>query len=553
MAIKNETGKATEYNYPVINMETQLQEMKGILSEFERKGIINRIWRKDHTVWKSSPTEISNRLGWLQVIDIMVDKVAELEAFGREIKDAGFHHVVLLGMGGSSLGPEVLRQTFGSASNYPSLIVLDSTYPASVEAVTKSIEPQHTLFLVSSKSGSTTETVSLYRYFRDVVNKEVGKEKAGSNFVAITDVQTSLEHLAEEEGFRHAFINPSDIGGRYSVLSYFGLLPAALMGIDIKEILATATKMQESCAPCVDIHENPGAWLGVLLGNSALHGRDKLTFIISPSVRSFGLWVEQLLAESTGKEGKGIIPIIDEPNVDPTYYGNDRLFVYLRMKGDDNTQTDEAVIKLEVARLPIIQLEINDQNDIGAAFFRWEFATAVAGIILGINPFDQPDVQSAKDATKKVLQEFQSGRRFPQIQSGLTPGKWLEQVRPDNYLAIMAYFRQTPAVDKAILEFRQKMMEKYHIATTFGYGPRFLHSTGQLHKGGLNRGLFLQITTGRKKDLPIPGEPFTFGELTEAEAVGDYHTLETKGRKVIRVQLSTGSGAALQRLVRDLV
>jgi len=384
------------------------------------------------------------------------------------------------------------------------------------------------------------------------VEKELGKTKAGNNFVAITDAQTSLGRLAGEENFRRTFINPSDIGGRYSVLSYFGLLPAALMGIDIDEILNIATKMQESCAPCINVPENPGAWLGALIGSAAMHGRNKLTLVISPAIRSFGLWVEQLLAESTGKEGTGIIPIIDEPLLGPKYYGDDRLFVYLRLKGDNNERIDEAVMKLEVAGQPIIQLELKDQKEIGAAFFRWEFATAVAGAVLGINPFDQPDVQSTKDAARQILKELQSGKRFTRPQSGETPRKWLGQAGHDNYLAITAYLKQSPATDKAFAKLRRIMIKKYHVATTLGYGPRFLHSTGQLHKGGLNKGMFLQITARQKKDLAIPGEPFTLGELTEAEAMGDYQALQSRGRKVIHVQLDSGGGAAIERMVNEL-
>ena len=552
MVIEKRTDISSEFKYPVINMSSRLPEMKRMLAEFQSKDIINRIWHKDHTVWKNDPTEISDRLGWLQIIDAMVDHISELTSFAGEIKKAGFHHVVLLGMGGSSLGPEVLRQTFGSAPDYPALIVLDSTHPNAVEAVTRSIEPRHTLFLVSSKSGSTVETNSLYHYFRDLVEKDIGKTQAGQNFVAITDAQTSLGRLAEVDGFRRTFINPSDIGGRYSVLSYFGMLPAALIGIDVSQIFKIATKMQENCAPCVNVPENPGAWLGALIGTSAVHGRNKLTFIISPAIRSFGLWVEQLLAESTGKEGTGIIPIIDEPVLAPEYYGDDRLFVYLRLNGDNNTRMDESVMKLEVAGQPIIQLEMKDQNEIGAAFFLWEFATAVAGAVLGINPFDQPNVQSTKDAARQILQELKSGKRFSTIQSCETPRDWLDQIGHDHYLAITAYLKQTPATDKAFATFRQKMIEKYHIATTLGYGPRFLHSTGQLHKGGPNNGMFFQITASRRQDLAIPGEAFTFGELTEAEAMGDFQALKSKGRKVIRLQLCSGSGASIERMVKDL-
>jgi glucose-6-phosphate isomerase len=552
MAVKNQIAKKLEeHRYPVINMGLRLREMEKILSDFERRDIVNRIWHKDHTVWKPNPEEIGNRLGWLQVVDLMDEIIPELERFAMEIKDGGFHHVVLLGMGGSSLGPEVLRQTFGNAPGYPPLLILDSTVPAQIESVVKLIEPKHTLFVVSSKSGTTIETLSLYRYFRNLVEKEAGRAKAGANFVAITDESTPLEGMSVEEHFRKVFLNPSDVGGRYSVLSYFGLVPAVLTGVDVKKVIESANKMQESCAPCADIHDNPGLWLGALTGSFAIHGRDKLTLVTSPSIKSFGLWVEQLLAESTGKEGRGIIPIIDEPLLDPQYYGDDRLFVYLRMKGDENSEADEAITRLEITGQPIIQIEINDQNDLGAEFFRWEFATAVAGIVLGINPFDQPDVKAAKDATRKVLEALQTSPKAPGIPSCGALSQWLEQARPDNYLAFMAYLKQTPAVDRAFALLRRRITEKYSISTTVGYGPRFLHSTGQLHKGGPNKGLSVQITANRSKDVNIPGKNYTFGMLTEAELQGDYRALKGKRRKVIRIQLCNSSGASVERLLPD--
>ncbi len=542
-----------EYTYPVLNMGLRMREMRRVLADFERKDVINRIWHKDYTVWKNDPQEIADRLGWLDVIDTLSDELPELSQFAEEIKQAGFRHVVLLGMGGSSLGPEVLRQTFGSGPGYPSLVVLDSTHPAWVSAVTRSIDIASTLFLVSSKSGSTIETMSLYKYFHGLVTKTMGRDKAGQHFAAITDPQTSLGRLAEDQKFRRVFLNPPEIGGRYSVLSYFGLVPAALTGIDINKLLASADKMQEGCAPCVDIQENAGAWPGALIGSLALHGHNKLTFIISPAIRSFGVWVEQLIAESTGKEGQGILPVVGEPLLEVNDYGDDRLFVYLRLKGDNNTRTDEAVTKLEIAGQPIIQFEIEDQYDLGAEFFRWEFATAVAGAVIGLNPFDQPDVQSAKTATQKVLKEIQSGQGLPDIISCESLTKWLQQSRPDNYLSIMAYCRETPASDRALEKLRRVISEKYHLATTAGYGPRFLHSTGQFHKGGPNNGLFIQLITRRKQDLKIHGEPYTLGMLTAAEAYGDFQALASKGRKVTRVQLGSGSGNEIAALIGDLV
>jgi glucose-6-phosphate isomerase len=545
MVIKNRIEQTQAHSYPVINMGPHLREMEKVLADFELQNVVNRIWHQDYTVWKPDPHEISNRLGWLQIIDTMKENISELEAFAEEIRQANFHYVVLLGMGGSSLGPEVLKQTFGNGVGFPSLVVLDSTNPAWVESVTRSIELEHTLFLVSSKSGTTTETMSLYRYFQGLV-------RIPSNFVAISDADTPLAHRAAESGFRRSFINPAEIGGRYSVLSYFGLVPAALTGIDIRLLLERATRMQESCAPCANVYENPGVWMGTLIGCLARHGHDKLTFIISPSIRSFGIWVEQLLAESTGKEGKGIIPVIDEPLVDLKHYGDDRTFIYLRMGGDNNAKTDEGVLRLELAGQPIIQLEINDQYDLGAEFFRWEMATAAAGAVLGINPFDQPDVQFSKDATRTILGKFATSSRISHVVSCDDLENWLEQLKPGNYLAIMAYLKQTPALDRAFAKLRKIILEKYRIATTLGYGPRFLHSTGQLHKGGPNSGIFLQITDNGGKDLPIPNESYTFGVLTEAEAQGDYRVLNSKRRKIKRLNLATSSGAAIERLARNL-
>lgn len=541
-----------EVLYPVVNFGSQLRKVKQILAGFEQDNVVNRIWHKDHTVWKTDPTEISNRLGWLDIIDKMRDQVKSLDNFAREIREAGFHHVVLLGMGGSSLGPEVLRQTFGSAPGYPSLTVLDSTLPAAVESVVASVEIKHTLFLVSSKSGGTAETLSFYRFFHCLVTQEVGEDQAGKNFVAITDAGTSLARLAEQTGFRRTFINPDDIGGRYSVLSYFGLVPAALIGLDFNALLESAARMREGCAPCVNIYENAGVWLGAMIGSWALRGRDKLTLLVSPSVAGFGLWVEQLIAESTGKEGKGILPVIGEPLYAPKYYGNDRLFVYLRMDGDDNDGLDKAVEKLEASGQPVIQLKMGDQLDLGAEFFRWEMAVAFAGAVLGINPFDQPNVQSSKDVTKKLIQQFESAHKLPSIQVGGSLPNLLKAAKPGKYLAVMAYLKQSPALDRAFARLRKVITTEYGIATTLGYGPRFLHSTGQLHKGGPNSGLFLQLVSQRPRDLYIPGETVGFGVLTEAEAQGDYQALKSKRRKVVRVELENASAAAIESLTKQI-
>jgi len=530
-----------------------LGDMEAVLADLSQRDVVGRMWRKDHTAWKPDPSEITNRLGWLAITELMREQIPALQTFAQEIRDSGFRHIVLLGMGGSSLGSEVLRQTFGSAVGYPELIVLDSIIPASVQAVTESIDPAHTLFLVSSKSGSTTEPLSLYHYFRSLVESVVGKEKTGRSFIAITDPGTPLAKLAKETGFRHVFLNPPDIGGRYSVLSYFGLVPAALIGVDITVLLSQADSMRKKCAPSVPISENPGAWLGAYLGTLALQGRDKLTLITSPSIVNFGLWVEQLIAESTGKDGKGIIPIVGEPLVDPVHYSADRLFIYLRMEGDDSSTIDTALEKIKSSGQPVVTLELQDNYDLGAEFFRWEFATVVASAILGINPFDQPNVQAAKDATKRLLQEYTASGHLPSVEAAVSFADLLAEAGRGKYLAIMAYVSQTPEIDKVLADLRQKVVERYHIATTLGYGPRFLHSTGQLHKGGPNTGLFLQVTADHKKDLTIPGEPYTFGVVASAQALGDLQALLSSERRVTKVHFSRGDEGAISKLVDEVV
>ena len=530
------------------DLDVHAKAVEEALHDIERRDLAARIWRHDHTVWKPDPAEITDRLGWLNVTDLMSEQVPALEGFAGEVRDAGFRHVVLLGMGGSSLGPEVLRQTFGSAKGYPELIVLDSTLPASVRAVAAAIDPRHTLFLVSSKSGATVEPLAFYKHFKDLVEQAVGKDRAGQSFVAITDPGTSLEAMAREHGFRRVFLNPPDIGGRYSILSYFGLVPAALTGIDIQALLRRADSMRQRCAAGVPTRENPGLWLGAAMGALAAQGRDKLTLVTSPSIGSFGLWVEQLIAESTGKESKGIVPVAGEPLVDSSEYGDDRLFVYLRLEGDDNAAPEAAMESMKSSGQPVVRLELRDKHDLGAEFFRWEFATAVAGAILGIQPFDQPDVQAAKDETSRVLQEYQASGRPPRLETLSSVGELLSKPSDGDYLAIMAYVQQTPEADRMLADLRGRVLERYRLATTLGYGPRFLHSTGQLHKGGPDSGLFLQVTAGRDEDVDIPGEPYTFGVLADAQAMGDLRALQRSGRRVARVHMDAEGGIEIGKL-----
>jgi glucose-6-phosphate isomerase/transaldolase/glucose-6-phosphate isomerase len=528
-----------------------------VLADLQRRDLVARIWRKDHTVWKPDPREIADRLGWLDVTDFMGKQVPALQAFAQEVIDDGIRHVLLLGMGGSSLGPEVIRQAFGSADGFPELLVLDSTVPDAVQAVTDEIDPAKTLFLVSSKSGTTTEPLAFYSHFRGLVEEAVGKDRAGQHFAAITDPGTPLETLALERGFRRVFLNRPDIGGRYSVLSYFGLVPAALIGVDIPRLLGRADSMRDECAPFVPHLDNLGARLGATLGTQALprlegQGRDKLTLVTSPSIAGFGLWAEQLIAESTGKEGRGIIPVAGEPLLDPALYGDDRLFVYLRLEGDDNARTDDAIAAIESSGQPLVRLELEDLYDLGAEFFRWEFATAVAGAILGIHPFDQPNVQQAKDETVDGLKEHRRSGRLPRMDAPSSLADLISKTKPGDYLAIMAYIRQTPETDEALADLRRRVTERHHIATTLGYGPRFLHSTGQVHKGGPDSGLFLQIITDHPKEIPVPGESYTFGVLADAQAQGDLKALQDLGRRVARVRLPSGDDSEIRRLSDDV-
>lgn len=522
------------------------------LTDLAEREVIERLWRRDHTIWQPNPAEITNRLGWLSIVETMTSQVPGLASFSEEVRQSGFRDVVLLGMGGSSLGPEVLRQTFGVRQGYPRLTVLDSTVPAWIQTVTHAIDPAHSLFLVSSKSGGTIETLSLYRYYRELVEGSLGQD-AGRNFVAITDAGSSLEKLARETSFRQTFLNPADIGGRYSVLSYFGLVPAALGGLDVKKLLERAEIMRQNASQ--PIGENPAAWLGVVIATLAQQGRDKLTLLTSPAIASFGLWAEQLIAESTGKDGKGIIPVAAEPLMSPENYGDDRCFVFLRLKGDDNAAVDEATAKIQAAGQPLVTLELEDHYDLGAEFYRWEFAVAVAGAILKINPFDQPDVQSAKEATNHVLEAYRKSGRLPDTpdtKDGLSLKELLAKVKPDSYLAIMAYLNPTLEVDQALTELRQRVTARYRIATTLGYGPRFLHSTGQLHKGGPASGLFLQITAEHEPSLPIPGAPYSFGVLAEAQAGGDLQALKSRRRPVANIRLIKASGSAIRKLAAEI-
>jgi transaldolase/glucose-6-phosphate isomerase len=508
------------------------------LQQLEKTAVARRIAEKDADLWKSNgsaQSEIRERLGWLQVADRMEERVPELESLRKELIAEGFTDAVLMGMGGSSLAPEVFRQTFGAPKGALDVHVLDTTDPAAIIALEKAIDIGKTAFIVASKSGTTLETLSHYRYFW----QQAGQK--GGQFIAITDPGTPLADEASRRGFRRTFLNPPDIGGRYSALSYFGLVPAALGGVDLAALLDRAATMVQACSPSVPAGENPGAWLGAVFAEAAKVGRDKITIVAPPAIQSFGVWAEQLIAESTGKDGKGLVPVADEALGSPQVYGTDRLFVRLALPGDDEPG---ALTALGNAGHPVVTLKITDPLAIGAEFFRWEYAIAVAGAILGINVFDQPNVQEAKDLTKKVLGEGNpptvgQGIRWAG-QSGATLEAAIQallgQVRAGDYVALLAFIAPAPDHDRALNAIRLAIRDTYRVATTVGYGPRYLHSTGQLHKGGPNTGVFLQIVGDDPTDLPIPGEKFSFGVLKQAQALGDFQALRNHGRRVLRVQ-----------------
>jgi len=515
---------------------------------------VERLWAQDHRLWKPDPTDIANRLGWLTIIEYMTDRTEELRAFAASAKKRGIRDVVLLGMGGSSLGPEVFRTTFGSSRGYPRLWVLDSTVPGWVQQVTREIDPARSLFILASKSGGTIEVMSLFAHFWELVHQTPGHQ-GGAQFVAITDPGTGLEKLAAEHQFWRTFTNPPDIGGRYSVLSYFGLVPAALMGIDISRLLTRAMTMAEACRFPSPPERNPGADLGAVMGSLAQAGRNKITLITSPQIAAFGLWAEQLLAESTGKEGTGLIPVAHEPIVTPTAYGTDRLFVYLRLKGDQNRQLDRQIAGLARQGHPILTLVLQDRYDLGGEFFRWEVATALAGHLLGIHPFDQPNVQESKDNTARVLATIQSTGRLPK-QATSTAAQAATQLkrqcRPGAYVAILAYTTPSSKMEQGIRMLRKALVSHHHVTTTAGYGPRYLHSTGQLHKGGPKSGIFLQLVDQMTPDLSIPGKSFTFRTLAQAQAIGDIQALHAHEQQGIVLPLGKNPIATIQALTKLL-
>ncbi|HEV7585899.1 MAG TPA: hypothetical protein VGO14_08990 [Solirubrobacteraceae bacterium] len=501
-----------------------------------RDEVARRLREGDATLWGAPGTEeVSDRLGWLTIAERMLDKVEELEAFAEQVSREGFADVVLLGMGGSSLAPEVLRRSFGHRPDRPVLHVLDSTDAGAIRAVQAAIEPASTLFVVSSKSGGTIEPRSLFAHFWSLVGD-------GRNFVAITDPGTGLEALAREHGFREVFHGDPNIGGRYSALSPFGIVPAVLMGVDLQPLLAGAadawTTPIDDGTPSA-VHE-AAVWLGAALSAMAQEGRDKLTFLISPSLPGLGLWLEQLVAESTGKQGTGILPVAEEPAGEPAAYGEDRVFAYLPDLGQHDRELDAAAQALAQAGHPLITIPTRGPADLGRVFMLAELAVAVAGWGLQINPFDQPNVQQAKDATNRVLAEFEERHELPQVADANEAQlrALLLGAAPPQYVALMGYVTPSTEFDDAVSELRAALRAATRATTTFGYGPRFLHSTGQYHKGGPPRGRFLQLLHDSPPDVPIPGAPYTFTTLKNAQAIGDLSTLRELGLPAERLRLA---------------
>jgi glucose-6-phosphate isomerase/transaldolase/glucose-6-phosphate isomerase len=530
---------------------TATGEIAHLLDHESNRAVVEKIWQRDPDLWKQGDAAhakvITNRLGWLDVIDVMRPELPRLHSLGERARDIGIADLVLLGMGGSSLCPEVLRASFGPISGFPTLHVLDTTDPAAITKIADEIDPQKTWFIVSSKSGTTLETLSHFAYFWNVVTRS-GSEDPGSHFIAVTDPGSNLAELAQRHAFRTVFENPPDIGGRYSALSFFGLVPAALAGINVGKLLDRADEMRTSCHPDNSLETNGGLLLGTTMAHYRAKGIDKVTILAPPEIAAFSLWAEQLIAESTGKEGKGIIPIGDEPIGAPDVYGGDRLFVALSL--GEHEHLDQEVAALAQADNPVLKLRLRDLYDLGAEFFRWEFATAFAAVSLQIDPFDEPNVKESKDNTNAVLQQFESQGKLPAEPAGGLEDlrALLQKVNPGDYVATMAYIEPTDDNHEALQAFRVAIRDQLLVATTVGFGPRFLHSTGQLHKGGPNTGVFIQFTQVDPVDADIPNKPFTFSILKHAQSVGDLQSLEHHGRRVVHIDLGDDPAGQLALL-----
>ena len=565
---------------------TPLGRLPGDLAESAQRAFdravaddwVGRLWRKDASLWSADAAAqeaIGRRLGWLHVPEVFLDRVEELEAFAAEVRAEGFEQAVVCGMGGSALAPEVLARTFEVGAEGIPVTVLDSTDPAAVRAVDERCDPRTTLYLIASKSGTTSETLAFLAHFwhaeREVQHEARG-DRPALHFVAVSDPGRAVEAIPHSDDFRGVFLNSPDVGGRYAALTYVGLVPAALLGLDLGALVTGATVMAQRCR--VDGPDNPGLALGVVLGSLARAGRDKLTLLIDPSLAAFGAWVEQLVAESTGKHGVGIVPIVDEPPGSAEVYGRDRTFVRLLARGHGEWRRRSDALAAELAELghPVIDLDVAPDSGLGGEFFRWEFATAVAAAVLGVDPFDEPNVAQSKEDTRRLLATYEESGSLPEQPilasderltlvgdqalrltsgSGTVEGELRRHVaraRPTSYLSLQAYIARTPERDARLQELRALLRDRTGRATTAGYGPRFLHSTGQLHKGGAPVGWFLQLVAGHPEDVPIPDARHTFGTLIDAQALADFATLEGRELPVLRVHLSDDPDAGLAAL-----
>ena len=555
--------------------------VKTTIDDWRAQGKVRRLWQRDASLWTG--TDEANWLGWLGITEDQITNLANLRQVAEDVKSAGFTHVLLLGMGGSSLCPEVLALTFKKQPGYPELQVLDSTDPAQVKAAESKVNLAKTLFIVSSKSGSTLEPNIFKQYFFERVKQLLGADKAGTHFVAITDPASKMQHVAEADRFRSIFYGLPDIGGRYSALSNFGMVPAAAMGLDTHKFLDRTEEMVQACMSCVPLEENPGVVLGIILGAAARAGRDKLTIITSPGIFDLGAWLEQLLAESTGKQGKGIIPVDREDLGSPDLYGNDRVFAYIRLESAPDPAQDAKVAALEKAGQPVVRISMSDTYDLGQEFFRWEIATAVAGSVIGINAFNQPDVEASKVATRSLTEQYEKTGSLPAEKpifeslgvklftdaknaAELTQATGndkslaaflrahLDRLHAGDYFALLGFIQMNEATQQQMQAMRKAVGEKKRVATCSEFGPRFLHSTGQAYKGGPNSGVFLQITCDDAQDLPVPGQKYTFGVVKAAQARGDFQVLAERGRRVLRVHIGAdvNSGfATLQTAIKQ--
>jgi transaldolase / glucose-6-phosphate isomerase len=553
------------------------QAVQATLNDWQSGVKMARLWRGDPTLWTSDDED--KWIGWLGIVEEQLKQLTQLAAAATDAAKAGFTHALLLGMGGSSLCPEVLKITYGKQPGHPELHVLDSTDPAQIKSIENQVDLAKTLCIVASKSGSTLEPNIFKQYFFDRMQQVVGKDKAGDHFIAITDPGSKMQQVAERDHFRKIFFGVASIGGRYSALSNFGMVPAAIMGLDLAKFLQRTNEMVQACKPGVPAEQNPGAVLGAILGTLGNLGRNKVTIITSPGIHDLGAWLEQLIAESTGKIGKGLVPVDREALGAPEAYGNDRVFVHLRLASEPDTAQKRKLDALRNAGHPVVEIELADTYDLGQEFFRWEIATAVAGSILKINPFNQPDVEASKIVTRQLTEAYEKSGKLPeespifdadgiklftdernaanlknlaggdQSLTGLLRAH-LSQISPGDYVALLAYVEMNGPHEEKLQAIRHTVRDRKHVATCLGFGPRFLHSTGQAYKGGPNTGVFLQITCDDANDLPVPGQKYTFGTVKAAQARGDFQVLADRKRRALRVHLPKDVDSGLERLGR---